>query len=488
MNKKDILWILIAALLSSFVFFQSYENEVNAQTVYTVYLSGQKLGQIQSKEELENYVDNYQKELKEKYQVSTIYLPNNLAIEKEITYNPEVSSVESIYEKFKEEAPFTMRGYEINVGSIKGLDHDGETIQKAQKIYVLDKEVFEEALKKTTLAFISEEEYNNYIEGNTKIIEEYGLRTEKIGILNNLRIKEANVSIAENIYLNSDDLSKSLLFGEESKTKEYVVQAGDNVEEVAYNNKLSTQELMIANPELTSEDNLLFEGQKLNVALIDPAFTLEKTDYVVEEVKKEFSVIVEYDPNLNQGAEKIKQTGASGTSKLVSKYKYRNGQLDAVERVSEEQITAPINKIIVRGTKYVPNIGDLGNWAWPTPYKIRPSSSFGWRGHKMHNAIDITGKLGESIFAANNGTVIKSEYDARGGGGNLIYINHNNGYMTEYAHLNSRSVVVGQTVSIGERIGGMGATGNASGVHLHFGVWRGLPLRSTAINPMLLYR
>ena len=491
MNKKTILWTFLALLISSTVFFVGFTEAKEPQTIYKVYLDGKELGQIKSKKELENYINDSQNELKEKYGVSTVHLPNNLSIEKEITYMPKISSASKIYEKLKEEAPFTVRGYEITIGEGKKYSHDGDTKVEAKKLYVLDKEIFKRALKKTVLAFITEEEYESYINGNIRAIEDYGKRTESIKIANNIVIKESNISAEEEIFLDEESLGKHLLFGGGDFLNEYIVQGNEDIETVAFNNKLSTKELMIANPELTSEESLLYSGQKLNVALINPMFRLEKNEYVVESLTKEFNVIIEKDPNLSSGAERVKQEGVNGLSKISSRYKYVNGQLGDIERISEEQISAPINKIIVRGTKYIPNVGSLGTWAWPTLFR-NVSSEFEWRNYKnsrkFHKAIDINGGLGEPIFAANNGTVIESKYDYKGGGGNLIYIDHNNGYVTEYAHLNSRSVVVGQTVSIGERIGGMGSTGNSTGVHLHFGVWIGLPHKGEAINPRLLYR
>lgn len=89
----------------------------------------------------------------------------------------------------------------------------------------------------------------------------------------------------------------------------------------------------------------------------------------------------------------------------------------------------------------------------------------------MHKGIDIARPSDRTIKAADNGTVVSAGNDG-GGYGNKIVIDHNNGFRTVYAHLDSISVSVGQTVSKGSKIGIMGSTGDSTGVHLHFEVYK----------------
>ena len=77
--------------------------------------------------------------------------------------------------------------------------------------------------------------------------------------------------------------------------------------------------------------------------------------------------------------------------------------------------------------------------------------------------------LGEPIFAADSGVVIYSG-TISGGYGNLVAIDHQNGYLTLYAHLNSLSLSCGQSVTRGQAVGTCGSTGNSTGAHLHFEV------------------
>ena len=85
-----------------------------------------------------------------------------------------------------------------------------------------------------------------------------------------------------------------------------------------------------------------------------------------------------------------------------------------------------------------------------------------------HFGIDYQRKGGSAIFAAEAGTVVRSDYGWNGGYGNVVVIDHGNGVQTLYAHNKENLVKVGEIVEKGGVIATMGGTGNASGPHLHF--------------------
>jgi murein DD-endopeptidase MepM/ murein hydrolase activator NlpD len=114
------------------------------------------------------------------------------------------------------------------------------------------------------------------------------------------------------------------------------------------------------------------------------------------------------------------------------------------------------------GSVYEGAIGN-GTFVWPTVNR----SISGYNYFEGHKAIDIGGTQGDSIFAADNGVVVFSGW-SNFGYGNLIVIDHGNGYQTAYAHLSAAAVTCGQSVSQGGYIGAMGSTGNSTGPHLHY--------------------
>jgi len=127
--------------------------------------------------------------------------------------------------------------------------------------------------------------------------------------------------------------------------------------------------------------------------------------------------------------------------------------------------------------------GGGGGWAsgtgqlmWPTSGSV--SSNYGPRNGRNHQGVDISAPHGTSIVAADSGTVVTSTY--AGGYGNYIVIAHGNGTTTLYAHMSSRAVGAGASVSKGQYIGSVGSTGNSTGPHLHFEV----SVNGTRVNPL----
>jgi murein DD-endopeptidase MepM/ murein hydrolase activator NlpD len=103
------------------------------------------------------------------------------------------------------------------------------------------------------------------------------------------------------------------------------------------------------------------------------------------------------------------------------------------------------------------------------------SSSYGMRvdpftgRQEFHRGIDFHGERGADVMVVADGVVAFSGRHA--GYGNMVDIDHGNGYMTRYAHNDKNLVTPGQRVRVGEVIAKMGATGRATGVHVHFEVW-----------------
>ncbi|MDR1159017.1 MAG: M23 family metallopeptidase [Syntrophomonadaceae bacterium] len=118
--------------------------------------------------------------------------------------------------------------------------------------------------------------------------------------------------------------------------------------------------------------------------------------------------------------------------------------------------------------------------AWPLAGKI--TSPFGPRRSGFHHGIDIAGKTGDSIQAAAEGEV--SFAGSRDIYGNMVRIVHSDGSETLYGHLSKILVKTGQHVGQGERIGAVGATGNATGPHLHFEIRKG----TEYLDPVKLIR
>jgi murein DD-endopeptidase MepM/ murein hydrolase activator NlpD len=108
------------------------------------------------------------------------------------------------------------------------------------------------------------------------------------------------------------------------------------------------------------------------------------------------------------------------------------------------------------------------------------AAAFGWRINpwpEFHRGLDLMADYGTPVHAAADGVIASAGWD--GGFGNKVDVNHENGYHTWYAHLSRFAVAAGQRVRKGDVIAYVGATGEATGPHLHYQVMLG----SVAIDP-----
>ena len=108
---------------------------------------------------------------------------------------------------------------------------------------------------------------------------------------------------------------------------------------------------------------------------------------------------------------------------------------------------------------------------------------FGPRGDRFHSGIDLLAAAGAPVAAAGAGTVSFAGWDS-GGYGNLVVIDHANGVSSWYAHLSRIDVTSGVAVTTTTQVGLVGATGNATGPHLHFEV----RLRGAVTDPLAALR
>ncbi len=96
----------------------------------------------------------------------------------------------------------------------------------------------------------------------------------------------------------------------------------------------------------------------------------------------------------------------------------------------------------------------------------------------MHTGVDLVAPAGTPIFATGAGRVLRS--GIAGGYGNMVEIQHADGLVTRYAHMQSLAVGVGDPVTAGTVVGALGSTGESTGPHLHYEIRRG----DVAVDPM----
>ena len=456
------------------------------------------------------YMTQYVNDNKIYLHTNDIYTPLGVSIQKINTYSANLNNVEEVYKYIVSKKSCTVEGYQFRikksaaqrlslyapVGTVMLDDYNKIASVNSEDVivYVTDPKVFEEAVEQLEYVFVDAELLDAYKADKQAEIETTGSKILDVYVEEEITIKEANISVSENIYNNADELSSYLLYGENEERKKIKVSANDTISTVAVEQGISIEEFFLSNPEFTSINNIFYENQEVVIAKIDPKINIAVEQYVVEDMVVDYDVVEEYDNTMTQGMEFVKQKGENGVERVGQNIRRVNGSITYVQPVSNKTIKSPKNKIIAIGTKIIPNVGSLSNWGWPTNKGYRISSYWGWRtspiygGREWHSGIDIAGTgKGSPVYATNNGTIILREYVYSYG--NYIIINHNNGYYSLYAHMNgfAKGLKVGSTVSRGQVIGYVGSSGLSTGPHLHFEI-RNCERYSCNQNPLIYLR
>lgn len=482
MNKENlkvyrvsIIITVVLSIITALMFFGDFKYE-KPDTVYQIYLDGEKVGLIDDRNELYDLINEEQIEIKNNYNVNQVYPPNGFTIEEYTTYDADTTTVDNIYNRIKEAKNFTIKGYTITIKS-------KEENVAPKYIYVLDRSVFESAIKNFITTFVNATQYQNYLNGTQPEIVDVGSIINNMYFDETITIKESYISVLEKIYTTTEDLTHYLLYGDETEQKSYKVKKGDTIESIAYDAKLNVQEFLIANPNIKSANAMLAVGQNVTIEIPSPEVSLIYESEVVEDQEMPYETETKYDYSKSSGYRHVEQEGINGITRITKQIQVKNGEENSqaiIDKAKSIEIRPMQKEIVTVGRKvnYGTYIPITGSWAWPTnsPYVL--TSPFGYRWGTLHEGLDISGTgKGSPIYAIGDGEVI----DARRGGimgwsaGNCVVIRHSNGYYSAYAHLNSIEVKVGDIVTSRQRIGTMGDTGYVTGVHLHLAIYVGVP-------------
>lgn len=257
--------------------------------------------------------------------------------------------------------------------------------------------------------------------------------------------------------------------------KKYTVQKGDAIETIAHDHGLKLNEILVLNPGLTA-DSILRIGEKINVTELTPFIEVMVEKETNRKESIPYTTKTVENSSKPKGQTKVKQDGKNGTQSVTYRITEQNGTESKKEIVNKKILEQPVNRLVEKGTKVLPSRGE-GSFAWPTVGGYI-SSQMGYRWGKLHKGIDIARPSNRTIKAADNGVVVSAGWG--NGYGNRIIIDHKNGYRTLYGHMSSLKVKAGQTVSKGTAIGVMGSTGDSTGIHLHFEVYK----NGSLVNPL----
>ncbi len=267
----------------------------------------------------------------------------------------------------------------------------------------------------------------------------------------------------------STDEMKELLNSNKSEKQVYIAQAGDSLWSIAQKNNATRSQIKALNPDI---EKSLFAGDEILIDASVPLLKLKTMVTETEEVEVPYQIITTSSSKHSYGYKRIVVQGQNGVASQAVQKTYVDGVLMDEEVISSVVIQKPVTEQMVVGTYVSSNLqastgtGEYdGKFIWPVRGGYITCSITGYRGH---TGIDIGGVgYGTPIYAAADGVVIKA-YKGWTGYGHHVIIDHGNGVQTLYAHCNALYVKAGDVVKQGDKIGGLGETGNAYGKHLHF--------------------
>jgi len=252
----------------------------------------------------------------------------------------------------------------------------------------------------------------------------------------------------------------------------YVIQAGDTLFSIAEKFGLRSESILWGNRYTLGDDpHMVFPGQELLILPVDGTLHRWSAGEGLNGVASYYGVtadtIVNYPGNhLNAAAlgDYALPNIAPGTMLIVPGGK---GEFPdwRTPRITREDPATAVNVGPGACTGSYDGVMGSLNFIWPVP--SRYLSGYDYNPEANHYGIDIHGEIGDPVSAADNGVVVYAGWNDWGYG-EMIVIDHGQGWQTLYAHLSTVDVSCGQEVYQGDTIGTVGTTGNSSGPHLHF--------------------
>lgn len=407
-------------------------NETNTRA-FDVYLGTEKIGTTRNDEDVATIVEYLKADLSNTYKAE-IVLDKNIRFEPTHVKESEILSNTEFNDIIKSEVSFLVLAHSLVI--------DGEVLGAVKTLY--DAEMILETIKEP---YITDDNENTNI--------------KEVSFLEDVQIVDKEISYNE--LTKPETLIEMIQDGGEEK-RIHIIEVGENFWTIAEIYGLNPYDVEAAN--LDKDQFKLQPGEEINLVMSKPLITVTTVEEVEYIENINFEVIVETNDSMFTNEKKIKVEGERGQTKIIANEIKHNGIVVDKEVLNEELIKESINQVVIKGTKEVPKTAATGTLMMPTRGRI--SSGYGMRWGRMHRGIDIAAPNGTSIKAADGGTVTFSGY--KNSLGNIIEINHGNGYVTRYAHCSKLLVKKGEKVYKGQQIGKVGSTGNSTGPHLHLEV------------------
>ena len=428
-------------------------------TVHPVYQKGKLIGIIQDKGKLMRHLRNvYKTRYKEDFPDSACYLSLDLYMTSEDGYFTYTDADQQIIDYIDENSLYSLEATAVSFSDEEGV---------YSRIYCTSDSLYQEAMNEYILNFTDIHSLNAFRNGDTiPALTSFGSQDTGISITQKITTAR-DYAAPEDILQTKEESMEYLKYGAGTEKEYYTVQKYDTVAGVgAKNHGLSATQIMNLNRDkISSVDQALEEGDELCVTYFESPIDIVVTKDSLRQVPIYYETTYVEDENILIGESEVRQQGVNGSRNVLYAEKWINGVLVSGTEKSSVEISRPQSEVIAVGTMQQPNVG-TGNMRYPVDNPAITCRIGCYWGHNGTDFINQYDRWGD-VYAADTGVVEVNGYTFING--YYVIINHNNGLMTYYGHMNEPSELkVDDIVRKGDVIGHIGMTGLASGPHVHF--------------------
>ena len=490
--------LFVAAL-----FLPSYTKwEEAEENLFTILLNGESVGTVGEKERAEELLQEARRELVSDSQ-ELVFIDVDMSMEGESVLWAKLDDEDKIKERMseilKENIKETMQrsyvvkvnDYMVNLGSMEEvemllqtavdkydsedkyiveLSHEGDREFYVLTANIMERDYQEEAeavsgipVVKGGMEKVIDDIFANVVPLKEMDLQDYNKGLISMDFSEKVEIVEAYLDVTQ---LTPLDQAIEEVIKEQEVNSVYIVESGDTLSEIAMKVNIPMDKLVEMNDALTTVNTMIKAGQELIITIPEPELSVVRQEQVYYDEFYEADIIyIPRDDWYTTDTRTVVEPHA-GYRKVVAIVTYQNDKEVSREIIIEEIIQEAVARQVERGTKIPPHyIKPVSGGKLTSGFGYRPRPNVAGA-TSNHLAVDWAVPTGTSVYASCAGTVKKAGWG--GGYGYVIYIDHEDGKQTRYAHLSKILVSVGQKVSQGQKIALSGSTGASTGPHLHF--------------------
>ena len=310
-------------------------------------------------------------------------------------------------------------------------------------------------------------QYNQEPKDDYLVVPEYGVQEKVSGNIHVIVAGDTLYSLSKKYNTSVDQLAKL-----NNLSEPYQLSVGQKLQ-VAAKTVESKQDTLTVRKPVVSRGEMRVELQEIKIAPGDTLYSLSRKYSVPV---NDLAVMNSIKPPFTLSVGQVLRVPDLQGKQVVQD---KNQSVDMKAGVVAKEKSEPVKKISSDPSKKLPKITarSSSKFSWPLRGKIL--SEYGAKSNGLFNdGVNIAASKGTAIKAAENGVVAYAGNEVKGMG-NLIIIQHDAGWMTVYAHMDSMNVRRGTKVSVGQVIGKVGETGKVDRPQLHFEIRKG----TKAYNP-----